>query len=150
MLTRRRVNQVSPPPPWQGTEPTAQPLFLWPQVAASTAFLTDSNRPQPHWQPPPTACLTGSGAASAASSLLMHPPPPPPPLHCVPGSGAWGVGGGRGRDRRSVCGCLTCTGPSDLVGRGRGGAARQPTQAVHEGQGQAQDGARHRVGRGRG
>ena len=28
------------------------------------AFLTDSNRPQPLWQPPPTACLTAYGAAS--------------------------------------------------------------------------------------
>ena len=33
------------------------------------AVVTDSNRPQPLWQPPPTACLT----ASAASSLPMHP-----------------------------------------------------------------------------
>ena len=37
------------------------------------AFLTDSNRPQPPWQPPPTACLTAAGAASEAPSLLMHP-----------------------------------------------------------------------------
>ena len=37
------------------------------------AFITDSNRPQPLWQPPPTACLTASGAASEAPSLLMHP-----------------------------------------------------------------------------
>ena len=37
------------------------------------AFVTDSNRPQPFWQPPPTACLTAAGAASEAPSLLMHP-----------------------------------------------------------------------------
>ena len=37
------------------------------------AFATDSNRPQPLWQPPPTACLTASGAASEVPSLLMHP-----------------------------------------------------------------------------
>ena len=37
------------------------------------AFVTDSNRPQPLWQPPPTACLTASGAASEAPSLLMQP-----------------------------------------------------------------------------
>ena len=29
-------------------------------------FVTDSNRPKPLWQPPPTACLTASGAACAA------------------------------------------------------------------------------------
>ena len=40
---------------------------------ASMAFVTDSNRPQLLWQPPPTDCLTTSGAASAVSSLLMHP-----------------------------------------------------------------------------
>ena len=37
------------------------------------AFVTDSNRPQPLWQPPPTACLTAAGAASEAPSLLLHP-----------------------------------------------------------------------------
>ena len=37
------------------------------------AFVTDSNRPQPLWQPPPTACLTASGAASEVASLLLHP-----------------------------------------------------------------------------
>ena len=47
------------------------------------AFVTDSNHPQPLWQPPLTACLTASGAASEAPSLLMH---------------AWrgGLGGSRG------------------------------------------------------
>ena len=34
------------------------------------ALATDSNRPQPLRQPPPTACLT----ASEAPSLLLHPP----------------------------------------------------------------------------
>ena len=43
------------------------------------AFVTYSNRPQPLWRPPPTACLSTSGAASEAPSLLMHPCPPPPP-----------------------------------------------------------------------
>ena len=37
------------------------------------AFVTDSNRPQPLWQPPPTACLTAAGAASEGPSLLTHP-----------------------------------------------------------------------------
>ena len=43
------------------------------------AFVTDSNRPQPLGQPPPTACPTAAGAASEAPSLVMHPCPPPPP-----------------------------------------------------------------------
>ena len=46
-------------------------------MAGSTAFLTDSNRLRPLWQPPPTACLTAAGAASAVPFLLMHPCPPP-------------------------------------------------------------------------
>ena len=37
------------------------------------AFVTDSNRPQPLRQPPPTACLTASQAASEVPSILMHP-----------------------------------------------------------------------------
>ena len=37
------------------------------------AFVTDSNRPQPLWRPPPTACLTASGAPSEIPSLPMHP-----------------------------------------------------------------------------
>ena len=50
------------------------------------AFVSDSNRPQPHRQPPPTACLTAFGAASVVPSLLMHPFPPPPGLffHLTP------------------------------------------------------------------
>ena len=36
------------------------------------AFVTDSNRPQPLRQPPPTACLTASGAASEVPPLPMH------------------------------------------------------------------------------
>ena len=53
------------------------------------AFVADSNRPQPLWQPPPTAYFTASGAASEAPSLLVHPrgplprwTPPPPFLSC--------------------------------------------------------------------
>ena len=42
-------------------------------MPAPTAFVTDSNRPQPLWQPPPTACLTASRAASEVPSLLLHP-----------------------------------------------------------------------------
>ena len=73
-----------PPPPPPGRPAYAQPLFPRRQVPASMAFVTDSNRPQPLWQPPPTACLTASRAASEAPFLLMHPcpGPSPPPLNC--------------------------------------------------------------------
>ena len=58
-----------PPPPPSGHPTHAQLLSLKRQVPASMAFATDSNRPQPLWQPPPTACLTASGAACEVSSL---------------------------------------------------------------------------------
>ena len=44
-------------------------------------FVTDSNRPQPLWQPPSTAYQTASGATSEIPFLLMHP---------------WGLEGGGG------------------------------------------------------
>ena len=69
----------TPPPPLQGTQPYAQPLSPWWQVPPSMAFVTDSNRPQPLWQPPPT-----SGAASEVPSLLTHPSPPHPPVLGLP------------------------------------------------------------------
>ena len=50
------------------------------------AFVTDSNRPQPLRQSPPTACLTASGPASEVPSRLLH-PCPPPPLPLAPPSG---------------------------------------------------------------
>ena len=53
---------------------------------ASTAFATDSNRPQLLWQPPvspPTARLTASGAASQVPSLTLV---LRPLLHCQTGS----------------------------------------------------------------
>ena len=79
----------TPPPPLQG----AQPLSPWRQVPAPMAFVTDSNRPQPLWQPPPTACLT----SSEAPSLLMHPwvaPPPPPPSRADCARQKWCAEGG--------------------------------------------------------
>ena len=63
------------PPPPPGMH--AQPLSPRRQVPASMAFVTDSNRPQPLWQPPPTASLPASGTASEVLSLLTHPCPPP-------------------------------------------------------------------------
>ena len=68
-----------PPPPPPSTQPTPSHC-LRRQVPASMAFVTDSNRPQPLQQPPPTACPTGSVAASEVPSLLTLPRPPPPPL----------------------------------------------------------------------
>ena len=64
---RNALEGGSPPP--QGRPAYAQPLFPQRQVPASMAFVTDSNRPQPLWQPPPTACLTASGATSEAASF---------------------------------------------------------------------------------
>ena len=60
----------------RGRDPDADlfwPLTPWWQVPVSMAFVTDSNRPQPPWQPPPTACLTASGATCEAPSLLLQP-----------------------------------------------------------------------------
>ena len=58
------------------------PLSRAPSLCLATVSLTvsatlnaDSNRPQPLWQPPPTACLPVPGAASGVPSLLMHPWP---------------------------------------------------------------------------
>ena len=62
-----------PPPPLQGAQrmpshrpPDAKCQLQWHLQPTVT-------RPQPLWQPPPTACLTASGAASEAPPLLMHP-----------------------------------------------------------------------------
>ena len=65
------IGRGTPPPP--GRPAYAQPLSPCRQVPASMAVVTDSNRPQPLWQPPPTACLTAAGAASEVPSLLMQP-----------------------------------------------------------------------------
>ena len=58
-----RSGGTPPPPP--GRPAYAQPLSPCHQVPASMAFVTDSYRPQPLWQRPPTACPMASGAASA-------------------------------------------------------------------------------------
>ena len=64
-----------PPLPPKG----AQPLSPRRQVWTSAAFVTDSNRPQPLWQPPPTACPTAAAPPPEVPSLLlMHPCPCPP------------------------------------------------------------------------
>ena len=53
----------------EGTPPPSSA----PSLCPATVPLTDNNRPQPLWKPPPTACLTASGAASDVPALLMHP-----------------------------------------------------------------------------
>ena len=58
---------------WKGAPPIPSYVSLTPNAKASVAFGTDSNHPQPLWQPPPTACLTASRATSEVPSLLMHP-----------------------------------------------------------------------------
>ena len=72
-----------PPPPLQTPKSfrtrlgsrirTGRPCRVYQQVPLSMALVTDSDRPQPLRQPPPTARLTASGASSAVPSLLMHP-----------------------------------------------------------------------------
>ena len=71
------------PPPPPGHPAYAQPLSPERQVSASMAFATDSNRPQPLWQPPPTAYPTASGAAPEVPSRLMH----------LSRRGSWQLGG---------------------------------------------------------
>ena len=72
-----------PPPPPPGRPAYAQPLPPERQVPASMAFVTDSNRPQPLWQPPPTACLTACGVTSEVLSRRRGNAPPPPSLQCL-------------------------------------------------------------------
>ena len=80
----------------EGRPAYARPLSPWQQVPASMAFVTDSNRPQPLWQPPPTASLTASGATSEV-----------PSLYCIPGGGRTRhVNGREDYVRGNVCGCL--------------------------------------------
>ena len=50
------------------------------------AFVTDSNRPQPLWQRPPTARLTASGATSEPLLFL--------PVHPSGGGGGAVIAGG--------------------------------------------------------
>ena len=91
------------PTPLQGAQPMPSlcpaTVPLTPS-AGLNGIVTDSNCPQPFWQPPPTACLTASGVASEAPSLLgkhqnhrrthffgpslVHNPLPPPPLCQAP------------------------------------------------------------------
>ena len=65
----RDTSCIGPPPP-----PSRAPSFCLATVSLApsarlTAFVTDSGRPQPPRQPPPTTCLTASGVPS----LLMDP-----------------------------------------------------------------------------
>ena len=107
------------------------------------AFVTDSNRPQPLWQPPLTARLTASGAAFESLSLLMQPsqaPLHPPPLfawtrgYMTP----WGRGGpedgSQGNGLLEACGCsdqgLT---PPSWPGQGGGVLSLPPPPPLLEG-----------------
>ena len=62
--------EVTPPPGPPGRPAYAQPLSPPRQVPASMALVTNSNRPQPLSQRPPTACLTASGTTSEVPSIL--------------------------------------------------------------------------------
>ena len=88
-------------------------------------FVTDSNRPQPLRQPPPTARLTACGAASDGPSLRTHPPPPrtPQPLTDVR-SGADGAQRGHGHGPAAAAAALRARGHSPGGARNGGPALR--------------------------
>ena len=65
------------PPPVQGSQPMLSHCPPDGKHQLQWHLVSDSNRTQPLWQPPPTACLTASGAPAVAPSLLMHPCPEP-------------------------------------------------------------------------
>ena len=79
------------PPPPSGRPTYAQPLSPSRQVPPSLAFVTDSNRPQPLWQPPPSTCLTASGAASvhAPARAPFAPPTVPQPMGTTGSRRSW-------------------------------------------------------------
>ena len=83
-----------PPPPWAPAY--AQPLSPKRQVPASMAFVTDSNCPQPIWQPPPKKTKLTVGEISSGDFLAQifgtQPPPTPTSLPIHPS--AWGRFGG--------------------------------------------------------
>ena len=81
-----RGGAAPPPPPLRGAQPMPSHCPPQCQVPGSMVFVTDSNRPQPLWQPPPTACPTAAGATSEVPSLLMHPWPAPTPSPCLSAS----------------------------------------------------------------
>ena len=69
--------------PWKHNT-TAAVRHVVMAVPASMAFVTDSNRPQPLWQPPSTPYLTASGAAFEPPSPLTHSWVPLPSSECRP------------------------------------------------------------------
>ena len=96
--------RVGGTPPLQSPSLCPATVPLMPSARLRMAFVTDSNRPQPLWQPP-TACLTASGAASEAPSLPMCPCLPPPVRNAPSGAlttalhiilSPWAKGRGRG------------------------------------------------------
>ena len=106
------------------------------------AFVTDINRPQPLWQPPPTACLTASEAASEVpfpSNASMGRRPQTRGMPGKGGGGGWTVmghvGGEGGMDmglrddqRGSLCGPLF-KGSGGASGSGGGPAPAPPLRA---------------------
>ena len=82
-----RLLFVEVPPPPLSRAPSLCPDTVCLTASASfNGIVADSNRPQPLWQPPPTACLTASGAASEVPSLPMQPrlQPLSLPPYCAP------------------------------------------------------------------
>ena len=65
-------------PKVEKTLPKCEFAPCWHLLHVPGRYVTDSNRPQPLWQPPPTACPTASGAASEVplpsnASLVLCP-----------------------------------------------------------------------------
>ena len=81
---RRTIHTCPPPrdaldaPPPPSRAPSLCPATVWRQVLASMAFVTASTRPQPLWQPPPTAWLTASGAVHVVVGGVTGLPPHSP------------------------------------------------------------------------
>ena len=89
-LPHRALTHYPPPPPPAMPSPlqAAQPMpsHCPPDGKCQREwhFVTDSNRPQPVRQPPPTACLTAFGAASECLPVQYIPAPAPPPRTLLP------------------------------------------------------------------
>ena len=82
------------------------------------AIVTDSNRPQPLWQPPPTACPTASMATSAVLSILMLP--------LGGGGGAWRPDGLLSVAGGAYCPLAASPCPSLEPSPSAGGGAHRP------------------------
>ena len=80
LTPQEKGGEPPPPPPFPGRPAYVEPLSPQRQAPASMACVTNSDRPQPLLQPPPTPYPTASGVASGVRSLLMQPCSHPRPF----------------------------------------------------------------------